>query len=471
MCCAHAQLETRLPVIARVEVLYSMVSHYPRGDARGGAFYSVNGDPPGTQYAIPYLVYEPIVTLYNPYNTDLVLPKSRVLIANPPVGFKFRKNDDYLRAEWNNGGPFLGLGRFQTANESNVNVEKTITLLLSSKAFWQPGSIRLRPGEAQSFAVAVEDEWTWALETRFPVSRAFFDHDPVRDLTNKDGRTNNSFGVETVRGSEYGMFREYVLDFRGGFQTDALSVSSGRPAATRFPFETGTYGTTSWVAMRMLDTIRVEAKGVDTVLNPAVPDFHVSLLRGIDKDPADDTAKSYSFHIDDLVQPETTDPDAPVIDRTFSISSLLQNDSSAGGKTLIASFLMVAKSTALQQKKFLADVQPPSNELYEVRLIERRHGVPLVPDGPSDHPTGGVVVTGIERVGDFVVLDVAAQPWNGSGPLPWKKIVGGIDPGAGLTDELTPWTSFELGPQGAGIYKFRVPVPPSSEKYFVQIAY
>lgn len=469
---AHARTDTRLPVISRVEVKYSIVSHYSHLGDRV-AFYNQYGQPQGnTNYAVPHLVYEPVVTLYNPYNTTLTLPKCRVRIANPPVGFKFRKNNDYLRDEWNNGGPFLGLGRFQHGNESNPDVQKTITLLLrtSSNSSTAPdGSIVLQPGQSMSFATWVESGWTWGLETSGGVNgaRSFFDSIPANDRSNKDGRTNNLFGVEAKQGG--GQFFIYH-DYRAGFQTDALSVPTGRPAATRYSFETGTFGTTSWVAMKLTDTLNVQAKGVDTVLDPLIPDFGLSLMAGDVQDPVADTLKSYSFNIGDLEQPETETPQAPAISRILYMRDIVQSppDPTPGGKTSFASFLMIAKSTALQQKKFQAESQPPANELYETKLQPlfdwTDDGWPY--NGPSDHPQGGVVVTGVERVGDNLMLDVAAEPFRT--PALWK-VMGGGDPAA-LTNDHTGSTVIQEGPSGTGIYKLTVPIPSGVEKYFVRLA-
>lgn len=472
---AHAQTDKRLPIIARVEVRYSMVSHQSHLSERVN-FYNTWGDPRDNRYhAVPHLVYEPIVTLYNPYNTKLVLPKSRVRIANPPVGFKFKKNDDYLRPEWNSGGPFLGLGRFQSANESNPNVEKYFTLLLAqgSGIYGQPDEgFTLSAGESMNFWCWVEKNWTWGLETSGGGARAFFDFDVARDLTNNDGRFNNLLGTLAGGFRGHPSIPYAGADFRAGFQTDCLSVGTGRPAATRYPFETGTFGTTGWVSTKLTDFVRVEAKGVDTVQNPAVPDFQVSLMGDNIQIPATSTFKSYSFTIDDLAQPPTPDAGTPSISRVFKVSDILQTpaDSSAGGKTPFASFVLVARSSALQRKRFQEAIQPPANELYEARLQELFNFTPsLATFGPSDFPKDGVVVTGVERIGDSLMLDIAAPPFVGS--LPFGKIMGGGNLDAPLTDDLTSQTRIQLGPEGTGIYKLTVPVPAGSERYFVQIGY
>lgn len=467
----QAQTDTRQPIISRVEVKYSIVAHHNHRFDRAN-FYNQNGQPKGnTNYAVPHLVYEPIVTLYNPYNTTLTLPKVRVRIANPPVGFKFKKNNDYLRAEWNNCGPFLGLGRFQEANESNPNVEKTMTLLLrtgSNPATAPSGAIVLKPGQAIPFSTWVEPNWTWGLETATNL-RPFLDSVADNDRTNRDPRTNNALGVETRDGNYSGQ-GYYWHDYRAGFQTDGLSVATGRPAATRYSFETGTWGATSWVAMKMSDTFGVEARGVDTVLDPLVPDFQLSLMTGATQNPITDTLKSYSFGIEDLAQPVTATPEAPSISRVFGVADILQapSDITPGGKSPIASFLLMAKSTALRQKKFLADTQPPAKDLYEARLVGRFDFNGNYPfNGPSDLPQNGVSVTGFERMGDFLVLDVAAEPFRD--PVGWK-VMGGSDP-AEMTTDLTSVTQITAGPEGTGIYKLKVALPPDNGKYFVKIAW
>ncbi|RYD37722.1 MAG: hypothetical protein EOP85_17395, partial [Verrucomicrobiaceae bacterium] len=176
---AHAQTDTRQPVISRMQVLYSVVAHHSSLQARV-AFYNSQGNPAGNNnYAVPFLVYEPIVTLYNPYNTVLSLTQSRVRLSNPPVGFRFKKNSDYLRSEWNNGGSFLGLGRFQISNESNPTVQKTITLSIGGGDMTSyAGPIDLQPGESRTFSLRVEKDWTWGLETASGLTaRQFHDWD------------------------------------------------------------------------------------------------------------------------------------------------------------------------------------------------------------------------------------------------------------------------------------------------------
>lgn len=453
--------ETRLPVIARMQVVYSVVAHHNHVPDRI-AFYQTQGQG-NLNYAVPHLVYEPIVTLYNPYNTPLVLPQARIRMANPPVGFRFKKNNDYLRAEWEAGGPFFGLGRFQIANENNANAQKTLTLSLGGGTSANySGPVILAPGEWKTFGIRVEANWTWGLETASAYSpRSFFDWDTTRDFTNKDGRTNNLFGAEAIP----------VIDLRAGFQTDSLSVGNGRPVATRYSFETGSpFGNTAWVAIHLGNDFKVEAKGVDTVLDPAIPDFQLSILGGAVQNPVNDTLKSYSFSIADLVQPETPDAATPSISRTLRISDILQTaaNTTPGGKTWLANFVIAARSSALQQRKFQEETVT-SSELYEVRLDPVQQITDgVVWEGPSDTPLDGVVVTGVERVGDNLMLDVAAPSHSGNGA--WK-IEGSASLDFSSADDLTPGSGILEGPPDTGVYKVAVPVPPGSEAYFVRIVH
>ncbi len=63
---ATALSETRHPIISKVEIVFSLVSHHSHVGSRVD-FYNNYGEPRGNlSYAVPHLVYEPVVTLYNP---------------------------------------------------------------------------------------------------------------------------------------------------------------------------------------------------------------------------------------------------------------------------------------------------------------------------------------------------------------------------------------------------------------------
>jgi hypothetical protein len=451
--------QTLLPIISKVQVQYSMVGHYSHIPSRVD-FYNSQGSPLGnTNYVVPHLVYEPFVTLYNPYNTTLTMTRSRVMISNPPVGFRFKKNGDYLRNEFA-AGEFLGLARFQIANENNPNATKTLTLVLgggtpSSYA----GQIVLQPGQTKTFSARLETNWTWGLETAGVFTpRCFYDWNVALDFTNKDNRTQNLYGMEAIVGT----------DFRAGFQTDQLSVASNRPAATKYPFEASIAG--GWVAIKTTDTVRVEAKGIDT--NAGTPDFQLSLLRGVNTNAAADVAKTFNFSISSLTQVGTGGPTVPAITRTFRAGDILQfpNETTPGGKSPFAIFTIVAKSTALQQQKFLATPQPAADQLYEARLdeiVDFTDSLNFI--GPSDAPLSGVVMTQMQRSGDLFTIDVAARSPIYPGLPSGLKVRGTSDLASGFTDDLTAVSTIMEGPAYSGVYKVTVNVAGRGPRYFVRI--
>ncbi|MES2920226.1 MAG: hypothetical protein V4819_01675 [Verrucomicrobiota bacterium] len=450
-----------LPVISKMQVMYSMVGHYSHIPDRV-SFYNSAGSPAGnTNYVVPHLVYEPFVTLYNPHNTELRMSGSRVRLSDPPVGFKFRKNNDYLRAEWATGDTFHGLARFQISNENNSAARKTLTMVLGGgTAASYAGQIVLQPGESKTFAVRIETNWTWGLETAGGYNpRCFYDWDIGRDFTNKDARTVNNYGAESIP----------TLGFRAGFQSDHLSLATGRPAATRYPFESSSgYGSGGWVAIKTTDLVRVEAKALrTTAANPAVPDFQLALLRGVNADATADQAKSYSFNAAYLTQPGAPGAGVPALARTFSAGSILQSpaDVTEGGKTPFAAFTIVAKSKALQCGAFQATVQPASENLYETRLSETQDFYETTNVGPSDAPVSGMNVTNLQRIGNYLMLDIAAVPGT-SGT--WK-VKGTADLANGFPDDLTASSTVIEGPPKTGVYKVKVDVSGRGERYFVRI--
>ncbi|RYD30572.1 MAG: hypothetical protein EOP85_23665, partial [Verrucomicrobiaceae bacterium] len=208
---AMAAEESLQPVIARMQVIYSLVSHHSHIAARVN-YYNASGMPQGNQnYAVPHLVYDPAVTLYNPHNRQLKLDRSRVQLSDPPVGFRFSKANEPLRAEWASPGNFLGLGRLQNHNESATNARKHLTLSLGggTAVDYDSDSIFLEPGESKTFMIRVEPNWTWGLETSTANTRSFYDGNFGLLRSLRDGRTGNEFGAEAIA----------ALDFRAGLQT------------------------------------------------------------------------------------------------------------------------------------------------------------------------------------------------------------------------------------------------------------
>lgn len=461
--------QTRHPVIAKVEIMFSLVSHYSHISERV-SFYNGSGIPKGNiNYAVPHLVYEPAVTLYNPYNEPLTMARSRIKIWDPPVGFTFKKNDVFLREDFANG-IFHGLARFQVGNDANASARKSLTLSLSSPtATGNPGDqIVLQPGESKTFSCWVEKDWTWGVETAGGFTpRSFFDWNPTHDFTNRDNRTQNAFGIETLaNGYPYFTFD----DPRAGYQTDWLSQGNGlRPPATLYSFENPARNNDGWVAVKLTDTIGLQAKSMRTVSAsafPNAPDFQIDLLRGQAQNPATDRVKAFPMSLAGIIQNDQN----PVISRTFRASDLLQspNDRTTGGKSTIAKLIMIAKSGALRANRFYTTPATPTGELYELHFTETMDFNTGDPAAPSDASTiTAPQVHGVSRSGNTLFIDFTgiASPY---GTKNWF-VRGTTSLADGFPDDLTSSTTVIKSMSASGIYKAIIDLTGRGERYFVRI--
>ncbi|MCW1884636.1 hypothetical protein OKA04_07820 [Luteolibacter flavescens] len=453
--------QTRHPVISRVEIMFSVVSHYSHISDRVN-FYNSHGVPRGnTNYAVPHLVYDPIVTLYNPYNTPLTMTRSRIKIWDPPIGFAFKKNDAHLRDDFAED-KFHGLARFQIQGESDPTARKTFTLSLSEqRSTGQPGgNITLQPGESRTFYPWVETNWTWGQETAGGLTyRSFFDWSRDSDFTNRDPRTGNLFGTETI---SRGYFN--YPDFRAGFQTDGLSLASGRPQASRYDFEIARNWTGNWVGMKFTDIFSVRVKPMRT--NPTNgADFQVDLLKGQVQDTTRDGVKAFPMDLANII--DHTDQSA--ISRRFRVGQILQTptDSTIGGKSPFASLIMIAKASALRGNHFYTTPATPASDLYELHFAETMDFSQDVVVSPGDIPVGGPVITGYSRIGDKLYIDFSGQA-NRFGISNWK--VRGTDSlEDGFRDDLGSVTTVMAGMSASGIYKAIIDISGRGDRYFVRI--
>ena len=339
--------EVLLPVIAKLQIMFSLVSHYSHVSDRVAAFETFGVPKGNTNHAVPHLVYDPIITLYNPYDVELDVSQLRVRVSDPPVGFQFQKHDQtagtnpWYRPEFGSG-EFHGLGRFQIAKEHDAAARKTFTYYMRNKtATGTPGGpIVLLPGEVKVFSAWVEKNWTWGLEAGTGYSpRSFFDWNFANDMGNKDLRTGNTKGVESIPG----------LDWRAGLQTDHLSYGSGRAADSKYSWEAPPLGA-GWLSLKLTDAVTVNAKPLRCLppTDTTSPDFKVDILAGINEAADTDVLRTYEFRLGDVAtEMSTTSSPSKVITRKFLNSSILQTptDTTPGGKSPFAIFTMSAKTT------------------------------------------------------------------------------------------------------------------------------
>ena len=376
--------ERLIPAIAKLQILFSVVSHHAHFPDRM-QFLNANGVPKGNeQHAVPHIVYEPVITLINPYDVALDLKKLRIRVWDPPVGFRFAKIDKqknvtaWVRSEMAN--QFQGLARFNYTDEGNPNARKSFTLVLSDGSSQAAGnSMKLNPGEVKVFSARVEKDWSWAFENQiYYEPRSFFDWGVGRDFGNQDRRTSNAYGVEAVPG----------WDTRAGLQTDHLSYTGNRPQNTKYDFEVQHNAARGFVSIRMTDDFLVEARAERTTgSSTTIPDFQVDLLAAKNVDPTQDLLRSYKFRFSNLSSEISENPAKPVIARTYNIAQTLQkpNDKTRGLKKPFAVLEMAARTTRdpiddskawLYNNPIVEGAEQNSssvgaaNQSYDVRLLE-----------------------------------------------------------------------------------------------------
>lgn len=434
------QRERLLPVIAKLQIMFSVVSHNAHIGSRV-QWLNTSGDPKGNDHhAVIHLAYDPVITLYNPYDVKLELKNYRVRIFDPPVGFRFKKNGVNFRDQ---GPDFQGLGNFQIAHEkdfNSANARRYFTLILSDGTPDKVGTaLTLSPGEVKVFSPRVEKNWTWGMETSGGdySPRGFFDWNADSNFGNIDKRTNNVFGVEAVPG----------WDTRAGLQTDHLSFGA-RPGNTLYDFEKQAGAQVGGFLSMRCDAGLAEKVTVETrpeLTNggqTTVPDFRVDLLAGRATAAESDILRSYSFKFSNVVAELSEYPASPIISRTFEVADTLQTagDQTSSRKKPFALLEMSARTThdplddtkpwlfnnpVTEGGKQDSSVAGSANQAYDVRLreVSSFNGFPngIAIDsqnrgyyGPSKTAAGGctnvpmfhVPVTPASSLGDWVASNL-----------------------------------------------------------------
>lgn len=340
--------ERLIPAIAKFQLVFSLVAHYANISDRV-RFLDSSGDPKGNQnHAVVHLAYDPVITLYNPYDVTLNLQKIRIRVWDPPVGFRFTKIDKkagtsvFFRPPQagQSEAEFFGMARFHIDQngkryESNPNARKCFTLVLADGTDNAiSNGLKLRPGEVKIFSPRVEPNWTWGLEVGGGDyrKRSFFDWEAGANFGNVDARSPNGlgkFGVEAVPGWQWA----------AGLQTDHLSTAARDPS-TLYAFEKAPGARIGgFVSLRLTDEVMVEAKP-KVVAGGAQRHFQVDVLAGLSEGISatqvetdltnsgvgSDRLRSYIFNFDGVDPAEEISqyPKNPVIEMRHAVSNILQ---------------------------------------------------------------------------------------------------------------------------------------------------
>lgn len=399
-----------LPVIQKVQWVFSMVSH-PIHQPDRQSFYNEQGDPAGYEhYAVPYLVCDPLVTLFNPHPTSDSLQAFHLLFQEPPVGFRFRKNGRLLRPEAGEES-FAGLAAFQQHDPGEPPGRKTFTLsfheLFSRDSPSLSRAFNLQPGEMRIHAPFVASRWDWSFEVPGTgEAYRFYDWDPAADLTNADRRRRS--GVVMVPS----------IDPRAGFQWDSLAAANRLPE-TLYDFEQGTSWTDGRVALRLEDEITVEAR-VRSSSDPSEshagsPDFGWSLLASLNPDDEPELFQDVGFQASSVNQPESLSAAEPSVQRTFRIGELMQDseDNTPGGKQPFAILTMVARTESLLSGELARPGALDGDAHYHLRFDPAAGYHTIFRAGGEElhiAPTREPEVTGVSVVSDHEFRMTVASP-------------------------------------------------------------
>lgn len=131
------------PVVTRVSVVFSLVSRSSHGHW-ANTIPAQTGDP--LRKNAVYLIYTPVITVYNPYSVPIQFSTLKVTFRNLPVAFKFFRNGV---AQTQN---HTLLSTFHVSSQTNNDWEDSFSCTASNIAGSVSGStVTLYPGEARIF--------------------------------------------------------------------------------------------------------------------------------------------------------------------------------------------------------------------------------------------------------------------------------------------------------------------------------
>ncbi|MFC0017571.1 hypothetical protein [Roseibacillus persicicus] len=407
------------PVVAKLQILFSMVTHTLASIDGSNAAATYAREDPRYTHLKPWLVFEPVITLWNPYSVPIEFDGVSIGLDKIPVAFRFAKqagrtgaadlrivdsgDSRVTRNYWplSNfvwGSVSGGSGKSDAITNFSFNIRGGD---MENGLSREP--IRLEPGENKIFTALVKQGDTWG--------------EVKRDFVIQSG---NSVGAE--KASSLVKNVDFVEGWNptGGFRFDHLArYLQYRNPQSLYSFEQRAFSSPSstdiksswfhWCALRPQDSIIVKAKLSNNDANSdseddAMKDFtmlvEMDRLGGI----SDTEILGSSFRVTEKDRLYEEDTDL-IIERSFTAVELEQRDSDSnrGGKTPFAVFTMTAKSSndllsptkgwlygnpaliAYDQDEDEAP-QPVQSYEFSFRNVDSLNGFPMVeivPEGDS----------------------------------------------------------------------------------------
>jgi hypothetical protein len=246
------------PVLAKVDILFSLVTHRMEdsneatlsvGSWNHGMIEAVRQKDPGREHCMAWLVFEPIISLWNPYNVPIQFPALSVGFEYLPIGLQVQEYVPWLNRVSSTGGlrsvvttPSPGdydyWWRLAAMNQGSgggaafnrgffIRLQGTTTNGTPSSS----AALKLDPGEIKIFTAHVPKNATWAqVKNSFMLERGnTSNYTGAGDILNNAGQ-----GVIYTAGwnSRVGGFR--VNRFHPGRATTSDFVVLRRDNTDRF---------------------------------------------------------------------------------------------------------------------------------------------------------------------------------------------------------------------------------------------
>lgn len=186
------------PVIARCELLFSAFvkqTHSNWVNSVPNAFASAGT---GWNYMI-HLVYQPVITLWNPYNVPLQLDNARIEIDSPPIGFKFFRTTGTAGVTGQINSTHVPFSQLYV-NAGDRRTKRFLLSLYNELSGTTPTnpSVVLLPGEVKIFSPYVPPTFTWnsriQLEGGGSVSLFDYQNQQIQQLPAVPGWRGPQFG-------------------------------------------------------------------------------------------------------------------------------------------------------------------------------------------------------------------------------------------------------------------------------------
>lgn len=186
------------PVIVRCELMFSFIAketkgHNPWASEVPNAF---GGGVEGNKWDhMLHLIYTPLFTLWNPYNVPLRLTRPVVEIANPPVAFRFiRQNSSVPSAIGEITNRLVPLDEMYFSPSQKYDKKFVMELWGQvSSTGTTSGNVVLLPGEVKLFSPALNPDWNFTNVFDFQNNK-----------TDRSGSVSQIKAAPGWRGPQYG---------------------------------------------------------------------------------------------------------------------------------------------------------------------------------------------------------------------------------------------------------------------------